>query len=211
MNVDSIIQGGGILAIAAIIFAESGMMVGFFFPGDTLLLAAGVFAAQGKLSIGVTIAAIALAAILGDNTGYTIGRTMGPRLFRKKDGILFRHEYIERSEKFYEKYGSKTMLLAHFVPIIRSFAPLVAGVGKMPRIKFFIFDAIGDIVWASLITLLGYWFGSRIHNIDHYVLPTVLIVMIASFTPMLWHLFGDPVARKRLFGRFKKNSANQDK
>jgi membrane-associated protein len=87
---------------------------------------------------------------------------MGPRLFRKKDGILFRHEYVARAEKFYEKYGSKTMLLSHFIPVVRSFAPLVAGVGKMPRWQFFIFDAIGDIVWAVATTLVGYWFGSRI-------------------------------------------------
>jgi membrane-associated protein len=205
MNVNDIILGGGILAISAIIFAESGMMLGFFLPGDTLLLAAGVFAAQGKLPLELTIAAICVAAILGDNTGYTLGKIMGPRLFKKKDGILFRHEYVERTERFYEKYGAKTMLLSHFVPIVRSFAPFVAGVGKMPRWKFFIFDAIGDIVWAVLITLLGYWFGSRIKNIDHYVLPTVLIVMTASFAPMLWHLFGDPVARGRLMAKLKKS------
>ncbi|HEX7963531.1 MAG TPA: VTT domain-containing protein [Candidatus Saccharimonadales bacterium] len=210
MNVDSIIQGGGLLAIAAIIFAESGMMLGFFLPGDTLLLSAGVFAAQGKLPLGFAVAAVAVAAILGDNTGYTLGKVMGPRLFKKKDGILFRHEYVERTERFYEKHGSKTMLLAHFIPIVRSFAPFVAGVGKMPRAKFFIFDAIGDIVWASLLTLLGYWFGRRIHNIDHYVLPTVLFVMVASFAPMVWHLFGDPVARRRLFAKLKRSAPKEE-
>jgi membrane-associated protein len=123
-------------------------MVGFFLPGDTLLLSAGILAAQGKLSLSLTMAVIAFAAILGDNTGYSLGRAMGPRLFRKKDGILFRHEYVARAEKFYEKYGSKTMLLSHFIPVVRSFAPLVAGVG--------------DIVWAVATTLVGYWFGSRI-------------------------------------------------
>ena len=204
MDVHQIIVSGGILAIAVIVFAESGMMLGFFLPGDTLLLAAGVFAAQGKLSIGLTIAAISVAAILGDNTGYAIGRAMGPRLFKKKDGILFRHEYVERTEKFYEKYGAKTMLLSHFIPIVRSFAPFVAGVGKMNRGKFFMFDAIGDIVWAALITLLGYWFGSRIPNIDSYVLPTVLVVMVLSFAPVVWHLFGDPVARQRLFAKLRR-------
>lgn len=210
MNVNDIILGGGVLAIAAIIFAESGMMLGFFLPGDTLLLAAGVFAAQGKISIVLTIAAIAVAAILGDNTGYSIGRVMGPRLFKKKDGILFRQEYVERTERFYEKYGAKTMLLAHFIPIVRSFAPFVAGVGKMPRPKFFIYDAIGDIVWTVLVTMLGYWFGSRIPNIDHYVLPVVLFVMIASFAPMVWHLFGDPTARKRLFAKLRRTGKQKE-
>jgi membrane-associated protein len=205
MNVDTIISGGGILAIAAIIFAESGMMLGFFLPGDTLLLAAGVFAAQGKISLGVTIAAVAVAAILGDNTGYTIGRVMGPRLFKKKDGILFRREYVERTEAFYEKHGAKTMLLSHFIPIVRSFAPFVAGVGRMPRWKFFLYDAVGDVVWAAIITLLGYWFGSRIPNIDHYVLPTVLVVMVLSFAPVLWHLLGDPQARQHLMAKLKRS------
>ena len=194
------------MAISAIIFAESGMMLGFFLPGDTLLLAAGVFAAQGKLSLGLSIVCIAVAAILGDNTGYTIGKGLGPRLFKKKDGILFRQEYVERTERFYEKHGAKTMLLSHFIPIVRSFAPFVAGVGKMPRLKFFLYDAVGDVVWAALITLLGYWFGSRIKNIDHYVLPTVLAVMILSFAPMVWHLLGDAEARQRLMAKLRRSN-----
>jgi membrane-associated protein len=117
-DVTQLIQSGGLIAIALIIFLESGLMVGFLFPGDTLLLSAGVFAAQGQFPIEVTIAVIAVAAILGDNTGYTIGKVMGKRLFRKKDGIVFRQEYVERAEHFYEKYGAKTMLITHFVPIV---------------------------------------------------------------------------------------------
>lgn len=207
-NVSNLIQTGGLLAIATIVFAESGMMLGFFLPGDTLLLSAGVFAAQGKLPGGVVvaIAVIGLAAVLGDNTGYTIGRVMGPRLFRKKDGILFRHAYVARAEKFYERFGSKTMLLAHFVPIVRSFAPLVAGVGKMPRSRFILFDAIGDLAWAALVTLLGYWFGSKIPNIDHYIMPTIAVVVVISFGPMLWHLFGDKTARTRLLAKFRRGN-----
>lgn len=205
MNVDSIIQGGGILAVVAIIFAESGMLLGFFLPGDTLLLAVGVFAAEGKLPFPLTlaIALIALAAILGDNTGYQIGKISGKRLFGKKDGILFRQEYVERTEKVYEKYGGKIMLLAHFIAIVRTFAPIVAGIGKMPRLQFFIFDAIGDIAWAILVTMLGYWFGSKIPNIDHYIVPTILAVSVLSFGPMLWHLFGDPVSRRRLIAALR--------
>jgi len=211
MNPAHLIQNGSYFAIAAIIFAESGLMVGFFLPGDTLLLSAGIFAAQGKLSLALTIAVIAFAAILGDNTGYTIGKTMGPRLFRKKDGILFRHEYVARAEEFYEKYGGKTMLLAHFIPVVRSFAPLVAGVGKMSRWQFFLFDAIGDIVWATLVTLIGYWFGGRIKNIDHYILPTFILVTCLTFGPTLWHVFGDQETRRRLFAvvRRKKQTTEQ--
>ncbi|HSW66147.1 MAG TPA: DedA family protein [Bacillota bacterium] len=203
MDVNSIIQSGGLLAIAAIIFAESGLMVGFFLPGDTLLLSAGVLASQGKLPLAITIAVIAFAAILGDNAGYSVGRAMGPRLFRKKDGILFRHEYVVRAEAFYEKHGAKTMLLAHFIPVVRSFAPLVAGVGKMPRWQFFIFDAIGDIVWAVVTTLIGYWFGSKIKNLDHYILPTFIAVTCITFGPTLWHVFGNRETRQRLFARLR--------
>lgn len=210
MNVDSIIQSGGLAAIMAIIFAESGMLVGFFLPGDTLLLAAGVFAAQGKLPIALTIVLIALAAILGDNTGYQIGRLTGKRIFRKKDGILFRHEYIEKAEKVYEKYGGKIMLLAHFLPIVRTFAPLVAGVAHMPRWKFFVFDAIGDIVWATAVTLLGFWLGSKIPNLDHYIIPTVLIVCCITLGPMLWHIVGDRETRTRLLARLRKRDTDTE-
>ncbi len=198
-DVHHILESGGLLLVAVIVFAESGMLVGFFLPGDTLLLSAGVFAAQGNLPIGLTIAVIAFAAILGDNTGYTIGKLMGPRIFTKKDGIIFRQEYVQRSKKFYDRHGAKTMLLAHFIPLVRSFAPLVAGVGKMPRGQFFVYDAIGIIVWATLVTLLGYWFGSKIPNLDHYILPTIGVVVLLSFGPMLWHLFGDKTTRARLF------------
>lgn len=187
--------------IALIVFAESGMMVGFFLPGDTLLLSAGVLAAGGQFPIELTIGVIALAAVLGDNTGYTIGRTMGKRLFRKKDGIIFRQEYIQRAEKFYEKHGAKTLLIAHYVPIVRSFAPLVAGVGKMNRTQFFIYDLIGASSWAVIITLLGYWFGSRIPDMDKYILPVILTIMVISFGPMIWHIVRDPKIRRNLRDR----------
>jgi membrane-associated protein len=210
-DVTQLIQSGGLIAIALIIFLESGLMVGFLFPGDTLLLSAGVFAAQGQFPIEVTIAVIAVAAILGDNTGYTIGKVMGKRLFRKKDGIVFRQEYVERAEQFYEKYGAKTMLITHFVPIVRSFAPLVAGVGKMSRFKFFIYDFIGVVVWSVVVTLLGYWFGSKIPNIDHYIMPVVGLAVLISFGPVVWHVFGDKTARERLFASVKRGFRKQRK
>jgi membrane-associated protein len=204
LDVTQLIQSGGLIAIALIIFLESGLMIGFLFPGDTLLLSAGVFAAQGQFSVEVAIAVIAVAAILGDNTGYTLGRVMGKRLFRKKDGIVFRQEYVERAEKFYEKHGAKTMLITHFIPIVRSFAPLVAGVGKMSRIKFFMYDLVGVIVWSVLVTLLGYWFGSKIPNIDHYIMPVVGLAVLVSFGPVVWHVLGDKTARERLFSSMKR-------
>lgn len=163
-------------------------MVGFFFPGDTLLISAGVFAAQGKLSLAALLIVASLAAIAGDNTGYQIGKSTGHKIFKKKDGFLFRQEYVERSEAFFERYGSKTMLIAHFIPIVRTFVPIVAGVGQMDRAKFFIFDAIGDIAWAIIVTMLGYWFGSKIPNIDHYILPVVGLAVLFSFGPMVYHI-----------------------
>lgn len=187
-NPSELIANGGILLVGLVIFAESGMFVGFFFPGDTLLLSGGVLAAQGKLSLIFLIITVIVAAIAGDNTGYQIGHSLGRRLFIKGDGIFFRKRYVEESEKFYERYGSKTMMLAHFIPIVRTFAPIVAGAGKMHRIRFFIFDAIGDISWAIIVTLLGYWFGQRIPNIDHYILPTVGAVVILSFGPIVYHI-----------------------
>jgi membrane-associated protein len=187
-DLNNLIQTGGLLLIAALIFGESGMFIGFFFPGDTLLLGAGVFAAAGKLNLAYLLIVVSLAAIAGDNTGYHIGKRYGRKLFSKPDGVVFKQSYITQAEAFYEKYGSKTMLFAHFIPVVRTFAPAVAGVGKMNYKQFFIFDAIGDIAWAAIVTLVGYWFGSKIHNIDHYILLAVLVVMLISLGPTIYHL-----------------------
>ena len=191
-NVSDLLSGTGVmlglLIIGGIVFSESGLMVGFFLPGDTLLLSAGILAAQGKLPLALTILIIAVAAVAGDNLGYHIGQRLGPRLFRKKDGVLFRQEYVERAEKFYERFGAQSMLFAHFVPVVRSFAPLVAGVAHMNRRKFILFDAIGDTAWAISVTLIGYWFGSKIPNIDHYILLFVGAAVAFTCGPMLWHL-----------------------
>ena len=203
-DVTHIIQTGGLLLIFLIIFAESGMMVGFLFPGDTLLISAGILAAAGKLSISEVLVVIALAAILGDNIGYQIGRSLGPRLF-KKDGVVFRHDYIERAEKFYEKYGTKTMLVAHFVPIIRTFAPVTAGAGRMNLAQFFVFDAIGDIAWAVSVTLFGYFVASKIPGVEHYIEPVLLLIVLLFLRPTLYHILKDPKIRAALLRRNKNN------
>lgn len=208
-DVNHLIQTGGLLVITLIIFAESGMMVGFFFPGDTLLFSAGIFAATGKLSLAAVILCVSIAAILGDNTGYFIGKKLGPRLF-KKDGVIFRKEYIDRAEKFYEKYGSKTMLVAHFIPIVRSFVPVTAGAGKMSYKLFFIFDAIGDIAWATLTTLVGYFVGSRIPGVEKYIDPIIIVVVLAVLLPSIYHALKDPKIRASVSSRFKKKSNSSD-
>ncbi|HSW85555.1 MAG TPA: DedA family protein [Candidatus Saccharimonadales bacterium] len=196
-DVTHIVQAGGLLLIAAIIFGESGMFIGFFFPGDTLLLTAGVFAGQGKLSLISVIAVVAVAAIIGDNVGYHIGRRYGRKLFRKPNGLVFRQEYVTRAEDFYEKYGSKTMLIAHFIPIVRTFAPAVAGVARMNYKKFVLFDGIGDIAWATSVTLVGYWFGTKIPNIDHYILLVVAGAMIFTLGPTFYHLIKAVIEKHR--------------
>lgn len=186
-DIAHLISTGGLLLIAGIIFAESGMFVGFFFPGDTLLLSAGVFAAQGKLELATLLPVIALAAIAGDNIGYLIGKRYGRHLFERPNSVIFRQEYLHRAEAFFAKYGSKSMLLAHFVPVVRTFAPAAAGIANMNHRKFFIYDAIGDTAWAVVVTLVGYFVGTKIPNIDHYILLAVAAVMIITLGPAVYH------------------------
>lgn len=198
-NVESL----GLPLIALIIFAESGMLVGFIFPGDTLLFSAGILAAGGKMNLALALITIALAAIIGDNIGYLIGKHLGHRIF-KKDGVIFRHEYIMQAEKFYEKYGSKTMLVAHFVPVVRTFVPVTAGAGHMDHKKYVFFDAIGDIAWSLSITLLGYFLGSRIPGIEDYIEPVLIVIVLAFLAPTLWHVFRDPKMRSLLAAKFRR-------
>ncbi|MFZ1483858.1 MAG: VTT domain-containing protein [Candidatus Saccharimonadales bacterium] len=204
LDFTELIQTGGLLVLALIIFAESGMMVGFFFPGDTLLFSAGILAAAGQLPLGWTLVVIAVAAIAGDNVGYHIGKKLGPRLFKKEDGIIFRHDFIMKTEAFYEKYGTKTMLVAHFIPVVRSFAPVTAGAGKMNYKQFFIYDAIGVIAWTLSIVLLGYFVGSRIPGIEHYIEPVLLAIIAATLIPTLYHAFKDPKIRAKFTSKFKR-------
>ncbi len=187
-NPAHIIESGGLLLITIIIFAETGLLIGFFLPGDTLLLSAGVFAAQGKLSLPITILAVIVASILGNITGYEIGKKNGKKIFKKSDGVFFRHEYITKAETFYENHGGKTILLARFIPIVRTFAAVVAGVGEMKFATFMLYNISGGILWGGSVTLLGYWFGSKIPNIENYILPVILLATLVSFGPMLYHL-----------------------
>lgn len=207
IDVNQALQGAGVitglLLVAGIVFAESGLLIGFFLPGDTLLFTAGFFAAQGKLPLGWLILVVVLAAIAGDSVGYKIGRRTGHRIFRKKDGLFFRQEYIARAEAFYEAHGGKTIILARFIPVIRTFAPLIAGVGKMPYRKFLSFNIIGATIWGAGVVLLGHWLGSRIPNIDHYLLPAILLATVFTFSPMLIHIVRDKELRSTLIAKFK--------
>lgn len=202
---------GGLVIIGAIIFAESGLLIGFFLPGDTLLFTAGFFASQGQLPLAAVLAVIFLAAVIGDNVGYTIGKKTGPRLFRKKDGIIFRQDYVQRAEQFYEKHGGKTIVIARFVPIVRTFAPVVAGVGNMPRAKFVTYNVIGAAIWTFSVVLLGYWLGSAIPNIDRYLLPVVGLATVFTFGPTLWHLMRDERVRAYIGRRLARLKTSKQK
>lgn len=197
LDVAHIIESGGLLLIALIVFAETGLLFGFFLPGDTLLLSAGIFAAQGKLSLPVSILIIIIASIAGNVAGYHIGQKSGKRIFKKDDGVLFRKEYIDRAEKFYEEHGNKTILFARFIPIVRTFAAVVAGIGSMPMQSFMTYNVLGGVLWGGGMTLLGYFFGTRIPNIDHYVLPAVLFATVATFAPVMYHLVDNYLKNRR--------------
>src|SRR5581483_10974378 len=166
-SVDHIIQVGGTLLTALIIFGESGLLVGFFLPGDTLLIAAGIFASKGKyINIWELLPAVFAAAVIGYQVGYQIGFRGGPRVFKREDGVLFRADYIPRTEKFIDQHGGKTMVLARFIAVVRTIVPLLAGVGKMRRRTFFIYNVAGAAIWTGSITLAAYYIGRKVNNLD---------------------------------------------
>jgi membrane-associated protein len=203
LDPETIIRSGGVFLIAAIIFAESGLLVGFFLPGDTLLFGAGLAASQGQISLPWLIVAVVLAAIIGDNVGYSIGRRTGNRIFNKKDGIIFRKEHLEIAEQFYDKHGGKTIILARFTPLVRTFAPVVAGAGKMSRRRFFAFNIIGGILWGAGMPLLGYYIGSKIPGLDHYIEYVIIGVVLLSLVLAFGHLLRDKQTREQIFARGK--------
>ena len=166
-----------------IIFLETGFVITPFLPGDSLLFAAGAFAALGSLDISLLFMVLAAAAILGDTANYWIGNKLGPRIFRKKTGRLFREEYLERAHKFYEKYGGKAIFLARFVPIVRTFAPFVAGIGKMSYRRFLTYNIVGGLAWVSLFLFGGFWFGNLPWVKDNFALVIMAIILI-SFVPI---------------------------
>lgn len=181
-----IIKTAGILGIFLVIFIETGFFFGFFLPGDTLLFSAGIFALQGFFPLWAVVLAVALASILGNSLGYLTGRKIGRKLFEREASFFFNKKRIYEAENFYKRYGSFTIILARFIPVIRTFAPLVAGIGGMKKKTFIICNLIGGIVWATVVPLLGYLFGSLIPNPDRYVLPVLLLAVGASLLPFIF-------------------------
>jgi membrane-associated protein len=185
LNPLAIVQYGGYVGIAILIFAETGLLIGIFFPGDSVLFVAGLLSAGGFISFIPLVLIVVCAAIIGDSTGYWFGTKIGNAIFKKEDSRFFKQEYVARTQKFFNDYGGRAIILARFVPIVRTIAPVLAGVGKMHYSRFLSFNAIGGIVWGAGMISLGYYLGSIIPNSEHYVLPLSLIIIALSFLPIL--------------------------
>ena len=203
-NLVSLVQTVGYLGIFAIVFLESGLLIGFFFPGDSLLFTAGFLSSQGFFDIKILIAGCFIAAIAGDTIGYLIGAKLGPKIFTKENSIFFHKKHLERAQRFYDKHGGKTIILARFIPVIRAFAPVVAGAGKMDYKKFLFFNLFGGVLWAIGVTLAGYYLGSLIPDVDKYLLPIVGLIVIASILPVLHHSLVDAEIRASIIRKFKR-------
>jgi len=188
MDLVEIIKTAGYLGLFGIIFAESGLFFGFFLPGDSLLFTAGFLASQGFLNVYLTALLVFIAAVTGDSVGYAFGRKVGPAIFKKEDSRFFKKEYLMKAEKFYEKNGPKTIIIARFIPIVRTFAPIVAGVGNMNYSKFVKYNIIGGFFWSVGLTFAGYFLGKTIPGVDKYLLPIILLIIILSIAPSAVHL-----------------------
>jgi len=183
-SLDWLIQWGGYSLLFAIVFAETGLLIGFFLPGDSLLITAGLLAAAGTLNIWWLNVLLIVAAVVGDSVGYAIGRRLGPRLFTREKSLLFNPAHVERTRRFYEKYGAKTIVIARFVPIVRTFAPVLAGVGQMEYRRFIFYNVAGGVGWVVSMTWAGYFMGQSIPNIGSHIHIVVLIVIVLSLIPI---------------------------
>ncbi|NTW76011.1 MAG: DedA family protein [Candidatus Moranbacteria bacterium] len=181
----------GYAGLFAIVFAETGLFLGFFLPGDSLIFVAGFLASQGFFHPVLLPIILFVAAVTGNMAGYEFGRRVGPKLFSREDSLLFRKDHVTKTKKFYDKYGGKTVMIARFVPIVRTFAPILAGVAEMKYMVFLAYNIAGAAIWAVGLTVLGYFLGTRIPDIDKYLLPIVLVIIVVSVLPGVIHLWQD--------------------
>jgi len=184
-SLDDLIRWGGYVVLFVIVFTETGLLVGFFLPGDSLLITAGIVAAAGGLNIWWLNVVLIVAAITGDSVGYAIGVRLGPRLFTRPQSLLFNPRHIERTRVFYERHGPKTIVIARFVPIVRTFAPVVAGVGQMEYRRFIFYNVAGGIGWVTSMTWAGYGLGRVIPNLGSYIHLVVAVVIVLSVIPIV--------------------------
>ena len=201
MDPKHLIETFGTIGLFIIIFAESGVLAGFFLPGDSLLFTAGLLASRGDLNLVIILVGCFLAAVLGDQFGYFFGRRVGPALFRRPNSRLFHQRNVDRARAFFEEHGPKTIVLARFIPVVRTFTPVLAGVGRMEYRTFVAFNVLGGFLWAVGVTLLGYALGESIPDIDRYLVPIVGVIILLSFIP---------VARELLKARRRRGAAATD-
>jgi membrane-associated protein len=200
------ITGFGWIAVLLVIFSESGLMVGFFMPGDSLLFTSGFLVHQNILGINIHLFVLLLfiAAVLGNTTGYLIGKKVGRKLF-KPNSRIFKTRYLHEAERFYEQYGSKTIILAMFVPIVRAFAPVAAGIAGMEYRRFLTFNIIGAALWVGILTYLGYFAGAGLIQAGLNIEAVVLLIIALSLLPAVIHAFSNPQRRKQILRRLKRS------
>jgi membrane-associated protein len=184
-----LVRSGGAPLICFVVFIETGFFVGFFLPGDSLLITAGIFAAADVIPLRWLLAPVMACAIVGDQIGYWIGRTAGPALYRREDSLFFRRSHLQRAHDFYEKYGGRAVILARFVPIVRTFCPPVAGAARMPYSRYFLFDIFGGIFWVGTMILGGFFLGRSVPNIGQKIHYVILVVAVLSILPAVISIF----------------------
>ena len=184
-DVEGLIRWGGTFLVCVIVFVETGLFVGFFLPGDSLLVSAGIFAATGHLNLAWLLLGVSLCAVVGDQVGYAIGRKAGQALYRREDSLIFKRRHLERAHEFYEKYGAKTIVIARFVPIVRTFAPAVAGAANMNYRQFVTYNVMGGLLWVWSMLLGGFWLGSAIPDISRNIHLVIGIVVLLSILPAI--------------------------
>ncbi len=188
-SLDALIQWGGYALLVAIVFAETGLLIGCFLPGDSLLITAGLLAAAGHLNIWWLNGLLIAAAIVGDSVGYAIGVRLGPRIFTRQKSLLFNPKHVERTHRFYEKYGPKTIVIARFVPIVRTFAPVLAGVGTMQYRRFLFYNVAGGIGWVVSMSGAGFLLGRTVPNISRHIHVLVIVVIVLSCVPIAVEIY----------------------
>ncbi|MDP3940893.1 MAG: VTT domain-containing protein [bacterium] len=204
MDLASIIETVGYIGLFAIVFSETGLLIGFFLPGDSLLFTAGFLASQGIFNIYILCLSMFIAAVVGDSVGYLIGHKYGKRLFKKEDSLLFHKDHLVRAKAFYEKHGGKTIIIARFMPVVRTFAPVVAGIGDMHYSTFLTYNVVGGLLWAIGLPVLGYVLGSSIPDVDKYLLPIIGLIVLVSIAPGLYHALKTKEQRAALLSLLKK-------
>lgn len=204
-----LIKTVGYLGVFGIVFAESGLFFGFFLPGDSLLFTAGFLASQGYLNIGALLVILFVGAVAGYSVAYSFGRRVGSKIFKRENSFFFHKDHLERTRKFYARHGGKAMVLTRFMPIIRTFAPIMAGVGRMRYSTFFFYNVAGGLLWAMGMPLLGFYLGSVIPNVDRYLLPIIALIIFLSVLPSAIHVLRDKTMRNQIWKSLKFRRKNR--